>query len=141
MTKYLGVILLTIFLLFVPKSSLAQGVSPSTDAAKQDARVELKFDESENVTTANLKPILLSGADPNKLQLEAFAFFRGPDSYGRTITHQYFYWFRLKKGMVRDQSGFGVCVGYEAIVTGPNEARSARLYKDTTFWTRLSLLG
>jgi hypothetical protein len=74
MSKYLILILLA----FTPLA-LEQPVASqtATKTAVQEPKVELKFNESDNVTTANLKPILLTGTDSNKVELETFAFFRG----------------------------------------------------------------
>jgi hypothetical protein len=74
MTKYLSLILLAISLLVVSKPASGQAVTASS---VQETKVELTFKESDNVTTANLKPVLLTGTNPNKIELQAFAFFRG----------------------------------------------------------------
>src|SRR5258706_701181 len=74
MTKYLAFISLAITLSVFSKSVSGQ-ITTATPA--QPAKVELKFNESDKVTTANLKPTVLSGTDTNKVELEAFAFFRG----------------------------------------------------------------
>ncbi len=55
-----------------------QGAAPSsTEAGKQGSKIEVTFKESDNLTMVVLKPLLLTGADLNKLTLEAFSGYSG----------------------------------------------------------------
>lgn len=77
MRTCIGTTLVTILTLINSMSGYAQVKSTTSSPTQQDTKIELQYNELENVTHANLKPILLSGTDPNKLELSAFAFFRG----------------------------------------------------------------